>query len=100
NAGLMAVPFELTRDGMESQFQVNFVANMLLVELLRDYVAQGGYPGARILVTSTEMYQFCKHRSPLEYADKVTGWALGMDESSIMMDASTMQKLRKELSSH
>ncbi|GAA5976363.1 hypothetical protein JCM11641_005990 [Rhodosporidiobolus odoratus] len=34
NAGIMALPYELTKDGVEQQFQVNYLGHWLLVQVL------------------------------------------------------------------
>jgi NAD(P)-dependent dehydrogenase (short-subunit alcohol dehydrogenase family) len=35
NAGVMAIPFALTKDGFETQFQTNYLAHFLLFQLLK-----------------------------------------------------------------
>jgi NAD(P)-dependent dehydrogenase (short-subunit alcohol dehydrogenase family) len=61
NAGIMAVPYEITKDGFESQLQVNYLAHWLLTQkllpiLLETSKSQG--PGAaRIVCVSSEGHQ-------------------------------------------
>jgi NAD(P)-dependent dehydrogenase (short-subunit alcohol dehydrogenase family) len=42
NAGIMATPFALTKDGFESQFQVNHLAGFLLTSLLLPQLRAAG----------------------------------------------------------
>ena len=51
NAGIMIPPYELTRDGFESQFGVNHLGPFALTGLLLDKVR--ATPGARIVSTSS-----------------------------------------------
>lgn len=54
NAGLMACPFKLTEDGIESQFAVNHVAHFLLTNLLRPKWA----PDVTVVNVSSNGYRF------------------------------------------
>jgi len=58
NAGIMAVPYEVTKDGFEIQMQVNYLAHWLLTEHLLSVListAQKCGPGAvRIVCVSSE----------------------------------------------
>lgn len=58
NAGIMAVPYELTRDGFESQMQVNYLAHWLLTHHLLSVLlttARIDGPGSvRIVCVSSE----------------------------------------------
>jgi NAD(P)-dependent dehydrogenase (short-subunit alcohol dehydrogenase family) len=51
NAGIMVPPYELTRDGFESQFGVNHLGPFALTGLLLDKIR--ATPGARIVSTSS-----------------------------------------------
>lgn len=42
NAGIMAVPYELTEDGVETQFQTNHLGHWLFALKLRDLMAKTG----------------------------------------------------------
>jgi NAD(P)-dependent dehydrogenase (short-subunit alcohol dehydrogenase family) len=52
NAGIMAAPYGLTKDGLETQFGVNHVSHFLLVNLLMPKILAAG-PGARIVNVSS-----------------------------------------------
>jgi len=54
NAGLAIQPMRKTEDGFESQFQVNYLAPMLLTLLLRDTFP----PGARVVNVSSYGHHF------------------------------------------
>jgi NAD(P)-dependent dehydrogenase (short-subunit alcohol dehydrogenase family) len=51
-AGVMACPFNKTKDGFEMQFGVNYLANFLLVKLLLPKVQAAG-SGSSIIITSS-----------------------------------------------
>jgi NAD(P)-dependent dehydrogenase (short-subunit alcohol dehydrogenase family) len=61
NGGIMAVPYELTKDGFESQFQVNYLAHWLLTSHLLPTLlstAQTTGPGSvRVVCVSSEGHQ-------------------------------------------
>lgn len=52
-AGLMWPPYRKTIDGVESQLAVNYVANFLLVKLLKDKIEKGGRGSSVVVVTSS-----------------------------------------------
>jgi len=51
NAGLMATPFMLTSEGYETQFQVNFLAQVLLYTELKDALIASG--DGRVILTAS-----------------------------------------------
>jgi NAD(P)-dependent dehydrogenase (short-subunit alcohol dehydrogenase family) len=56
NAGIMATPYEKTKDGFESQFGTNHLAHFLLFQLLKSALlasATTEYPSRVVSVTST-----------------------------------------------
>ena len=56
NAGIMAKPFELTEDGIESQFQANHLSHFLFTQLIMDKIlAAGG--GSRVVNLSSAAYK-------------------------------------------
>lgn len=57
NAGIMAVPYKLTADGMESQFATNHVAHFLLTQLLMPKMLASGPRGARVVNLSSAGYR-------------------------------------------
>ncbi|KAL2064066.1 hypothetical protein VTL71DRAFT_4560 [Oculimacula yallundae] len=61
NAGIMAVPYEITKDGFESQMQVNYLAHWLLTfHLLPTLLAtakEDGPGSVRIVCVSSEGHQ-------------------------------------------
>ncbi|KAK5131708.1 hypothetical protein LTR16_000493 [Cryomyces antarcticus] len=54
NAGIMANPYELTKDGVESQFQTNHLSHFLLTNLLLPSLRAA--PHARVVSTSSLAY--------------------------------------------
>ena len=58
NAGIMAVPFEKTKDGFESQMGTNHLGHFLLTELLFDAVSRGSNP--RIVNVSSSAHRLGK----------------------------------------
>ncbi|KAJ5370541.1 uncharacterized protein N7496_006633 [Penicillium cataractarum] len=68
-AGVMACPFDKTKDGFEMQFGVNYVANFLLVKLLLPKVQAAG-PGSSIIITSSAIMRQGKvHLDDLDFSD-------------------------------
>jgi NAD(P)-dependent dehydrogenase (short-subunit alcohol dehydrogenase family) len=58
NAGIMAVPFEITKDGFESQMGTNHLGHFLLTELLLDAINKGTNP--RIVNVSSSAHRLGK----------------------------------------
>lgn len=58
NAGIMAVPFEITKDGFESQMGTNHLGHFLLTELLLDAISKGNNP--RIVNVSSSAHRLGK----------------------------------------
>ena len=58
NAGIMAVPFEKTKDGFESQMGTNHLGHFLLTELLFDAINRGSNP--RIVNVSSSAHRLGK----------------------------------------
>jgi NAD(P)-dependent dehydrogenase (short-subunit alcohol dehydrogenase family) len=58
NAGIMAVPFEKTKDGFESQMGTNHLGHFLLTELLFDAISKGSNP--RIVNVSSSAHRLGK----------------------------------------
>ncbi|KIV99777.1 uncharacterized protein PV09_08583 [Verruconis gallopava] len=56
NAGIMATPFALTEDGIESQFATNHVGHFLFTQLIMAKVLAGG-PGKRVVNLSSNAYR-------------------------------------------
>jgi NAD(P)-dependent dehydrogenase (short-subunit alcohol dehydrogenase family) len=61
NAGIMAVPFEKTKDGFESQMGTNHLGHFLLTELLLDAISKGTNP--RIVNVSSSAHRLGKLKS-------------------------------------
>jgi NAD(P)-dependent dehydrogenase (short-subunit alcohol dehydrogenase family) len=58
NAGIMAVPFEKTKDGFESQMGTNHLGHFLLTERLFDAISEGSNP--RIVNVSSSAHRLGK----------------------------------------
>ncbi|KAJ5091784.1 Short-chain dehydrogenase/reductase SDR [Penicillium alfredii] len=58
-AGVMGPPYSQTKDGLELQFGVNYVANFLLVKLLLPKVRAAG-PSSSVVVMSSSVVRTCK----------------------------------------
>eukprot|EP00057_Strongylocentrotus_purpuratus_P001728 XP_001201124.2 PREDICTED: dehydrogenase/reductase SDR family member on chromosome X [Strongylocentrotus purpuratus] len=57
NAGIMFGPEELTSDGYEPHFQINYLSHFLLILHLLPVLKSSG-PGARIVSVSSSLYSF------------------------------------------
>uniref|UniRef100_A0A251VAH6 Putative glucose/ribitol dehydrogenase n=1 Tax=Helianthus annuus TaxID=4232 RepID=A0A251VAH6_HELAN len=60
NAGVMALPFTLTKDGIESQFATNYLGHFHLTNLLLDTMkntAKNCGKEGRIVIVSSELYK-------------------------------------------
>jgi NAD(P)-dependent dehydrogenase (short-subunit alcohol dehydrogenase family) len=55
NAGIMAVPFKLTEDGIESQFGTNHIGHFLFTQLIMEKILAAGQE-ARIVNLSSNGY--------------------------------------------
>jgi NAD(P)-dependent dehydrogenase (short-subunit alcohol dehydrogenase family) len=55
NAGIMAAPYEKTKDGFESQFQTNHLSHFLLFNLLKDTMLKSSTPDfhSRVVTVSS-----------------------------------------------
>ena len=76
NAGVMASPFELTADGIESQFQVNHLSHWLFVQgimpLLEKTAKETGHT-SRVVNLSSFAHNFVRRlRSSSAEVDKLT----------------------------
>lgn len=65
NAGIMAVPFALTTDGIERQFGTNHVGHFLLTKLLMPKIKAAG-PSARVVNVTSDGYKIGPFR-PTDY---------------------------------
>ncbi|XP_074601314.1 WW domain-containing oxidoreductase-like [Brevipalpus obovatus] len=55
NAGIMAAPHAITEDGFEQTFQINYLAHIYLIHLLRDALIASA--PSRIILVSSEIHQ-------------------------------------------
>ena len=74
NAGIMAVPYDVTKDGYEVQYQVNFVGHMLLTERLIPNLEAA--PEARVVFLSSVGHNFAY--TYFDPAKKVNRWPNAM----------------------
>ncbi|XP_062997461.1 WW domain-containing oxidoreductase [Elgaria multicarinata webbii] len=56
NAAVFALPWQLTEDGLESTFQVNYLGHFYLVQLLEDVLRRSA--PARVVMLSSESHRF------------------------------------------
>lgn len=70
-AGVMACPFGRTKDGFETQFGVNYLANFLLVKLLLPKVQAAGPSSSVIIVSSSVVKQGKVHFDDLDFSVSV-----------------------------
>ncbi|ELK14444.1 WW domain-containing oxidoreductase [Pteropus alecto] len=56
NAAAFALPWSLTKDGLETTFQVNHLGHFYLVQLLQDVLCRSA--PARVVVVSSESHRF------------------------------------------
>ncbi|KAF1983036.1 NAD(P)-binding protein [Aulographum hederae CBS 113979] len=65
NTGVMAIPFSLTQDGFEKQFQVNYLSHFLLFQLLKPALLSSASssssaernPSSRVVVLTSESHR-------------------------------------------
>lgn len=57
NAGIMMPKFQLTKIGLESQIQVNFVSNKILIDILLPSILNSSF--ARVICLSSIAHQWC-----------------------------------------
>ena len=100
NAGIMACPYEKTKNGLEMQFGVNHISHFLLTNLLMPKILAAG-PGARIVNISS----YGNIMSDIRYDDPgfhdgetYNPWlAYGQSKTAnILMAVSLNEKLRKK----
>jgi len=67
NSGIMAVPFQLIEDGIESQFATNHIGHFLLTNLIVNKLktSSDGKPASRIVNISSNGYRL----SPIRFDD-------------------------------
>ena len=78
NAGIMAVPYDVTKDGFESQLQVNYLAHWLLTHellpILLETARIDGPGSARVVCVSSEGHRFFGVKKMLYSEDEVANF--------------------------
>ena len=64
NAGVMATPYSLTRDGHETQFATNYLSHFLLFQLLKPALLASSTPeyNSRVVMVSSESHRMSEIR--------------------------------------
>jgi NAD(P)-dependent dehydrogenase (short-subunit alcohol dehydrogenase family) len=64
NAGVMATPYALTRDGYETQFATNYLSHFLLFQLLKPALLASSTPAynSRVVMVSSESHRMSEVR--------------------------------------
>ncbi|KAH0949552.1 hypothetical protein HN011_000984 [Eciton burchellii] len=100
NAGVFGIPYQLTRDGYETTFQVNHLAHFYLSLLLSDIVQSTS--NSRVVVVSSESHRFSTMEKP-EDIDHLTlsppaykYWAMGAYNDSKLCNLLFAQELARK----
>ena len=64
NAGIMAKPYELSEDGIESQFAANYIGHFLFTNLIKEKLLSSE-TGGRVVNVSSDGYRL----SPIRFTD-------------------------------
>lgn len=105
NAGLMGVPFEVTKDGHENQYQVNFVSHFLLTLKLipsLQAVANSGRIPRVVGLTSLGHHAAVKYYAPSDLIHKTPNFAFtwvryGRAKSAIIQATRALSKKYPEI---
>ncbi|KAJ1540349.1 hypothetical protein HK405_011400 [Cladochytrium tenue] len=73
NAGIMATPFTLSADGIESQFATNHVAHFRLTQRLLDRIVESA--PSRVVVVSAKLHTLAPKREGIRF-DKISEQAI------------------------
>jgi short-subunit dehydrogenase len=82
-AGLMVPPYKKTEDNLESQFQVNYLANFLLAKLLWHKIQAAGPSSSIVIVASSAVRQ-----GTIDFDD------IGFSVRSVLMDPLTIKTVQ------
>lgn len=96
NAGLMAIPYQLTSDGFEMQFGVNYLGHYALTALLWQGMREK--KGARIVNVSSLAHRFGKMRfQDINWGQSYSKWgAYGMSKLSNLLFSLELARKLKE----
>ncbi|KAI0145621.1 NAD(P)-binding protein [Xylariaceae sp. FL1272] len=101
NAGIMATPFEITKDGHEAQWQTNYLAHWVLTQYLlplMQQTAKTGSPGSVRIVNLTSSGHLGAPKTGINFSDlslKESGpWSrYGQSKLANVLHAKTLHKM-------
>ncbi|GAB2211832.1 hypothetical protein Drorol1_Dr00025169 [Drosera rotundifolia] len=104
NAGIMAIPYKLSKDGVELQFMTNHTGHFLLTNLLLDVMkktAKESNREGRIVILSSEAHRYA-YKEGIKF-DKVNDesgyhplWAYGQSKLANILHANELARRFKE----
>ncbi|EFN73055.1 WW domain-containing oxidoreductase [Camponotus floridanus] len=100
NAGVFGLPYQLTKDGYETTFQVNHLSQFYLTLLLEHAIQSSNNP--RIVVVSSESHRFSSIRTPEDIHQSTLSppaykyWAMGAYNDSKLCNILFAQELARK----
>ncbi|EZA53638.1 hypothetical protein DMN91_005483 [Ooceraea biroi] len=100
NAGVFGIPYQLTKDGYETTFQVNHLSQFYLTLLLENVIQ--GTNNSRVVIVSSESHRFSTIRSPEDVHQLTLSppaykyWAMGAYNESKLCNILFAQELARQ----